>query len=241
MKKICSILLFTLGCLPFVFGQKSAIPADYQLVYHQNFASPQAIHDFVMTDPTAWKINTSDGQQTLELFGKSNYESRVRSPFNIAVLESILVGDFVLEVKLAQSGREYGHRDLCLFFGIQSPTNFYYTHIASVADQNANNIFLVNDEPRTNIASKTTEGTDWGATNSWHTARIERNSKTGTIRVYFDDWGKPIMEANDLHFPSGRIGLGSFDDTGQFDEIKIWAPAILSEKPGFFANSNQKN
>lgn len=241
MKKICSILLFTLGCLPFVFGQKSTIPADYQLVYSQNFESPQAIHDFVMTDPAAWKINTTDGQQTLELFGKSNYESRVRSPFNIAVLESILVGDFILEVKLAQSGREYGHRDLCLFFGIQSPTNFYYTHIASVADPNANNIFLVNDEPRTNIASKTTEGTDWGATNSWHTARIDRNSKTGTIRVYFDDWEQPIMEANDLHFPSGRVGLGSFDDTGQFDEIKIWAPAILSEKPGFFANSNQKN
>lgn len=241
MKNFSLIFLVLCACLQNLWGQKSTIPENYQLVYSQSFENPQAIQDFVMTDPSAWKINKMDGQHTLELFGKSNYESRVRSPFNIAVLESVLLGDFVLEVKLAQSGREYGHRDLCLFFGIQSPTNFYYTHIASVADQNANNVFIVNDEPRTNIATKTTAGTDWGKTNSWHTARIERNSQTGAIRVYFDDWDQPIMEANDLHFPSGKIGFGSFDDTGQFDEIKIWAPTVLKQKPGFFANSNQKN
>lgn len=241
MKKVSSTLLLLCSYFVLTFGQKSTIPDHYQLVYHQDFESPQAIQDFMMTDPNAWKIKVSDHQHTLELFGESEYASRVRSPFNIAVLKDILVGDFILEVKLAQSGREYGHRDLCLFFGIQSPTNFYYTHIASVADQNANNIFLVNDEPRTNIATKTTKGTDWGATNSWHTARIERDSEEGSIRVYFDDWEAPIMEAKDLHFPTGLIGLGSFDDTGQFDELKIWAPKIISQKPGFFENSNQKN
>ncbi|MFK8103705.1 MAG: hypothetical protein AB8G15_14320, partial [Saprospiraceae bacterium] len=126
MKKLSTTLLLSCGFFLLSFGQKSTIPADYQLVYQQDFETPQAIHDFTMTDPTAWKINTTEGQHTLELFGKSNYESRVRSPFNIAMLNSLFLEDFVLEVKLAQSGREYGHRDLCLFFGIQSPTNFYY-------------------------------------------------------------------------------------------------------------------
>ena len=241
MKKFSLTILALCGCFFLSFGQKSEIPSNYQLVYSQDFENPQAIQDFDMTDHQAWKISTMEGNHTLELFGKSNYEARVRSPFNIAVLKSLIVGDFIMEVKLAQSGREYGHRDLCLFFGVQNPTNFYYTHIASVADEHANNIFLVNDEPRIKIASKTTKGTDWGATNSWHTARIVRNSQTGSILIYFDDWEKPIMEANDLHFPTGRIGFGSFDDTGQFDEIKIWAPATLSEKPWFFTNSNQKN
>jgi hypothetical protein len=240
MKKICSALVLICLCTPFLFGQKSTIPSNYQLVYSQDFESPQAKGDFTMTDPDAWKINMVNGQKTLELFGKSEYEARVRSPFNIAVLESILLSDFVMEVKLAQSGREYGHRDLCLFFGIQNPSNFYYVHIASVADQNANNIFIVNDEPRTNIATKTTKGTDWGATNSWHTARIERDSKAGHIRIYFDDMDAPIMEAKDLHFIQGSIGLGSFDDTGQFDELKIWAPNTIQKKLGFFSNSNTK-
>lgn len=206
----------------------------YELVYEQDFETSSAIEDFEMTDNTAWRIGASTSGKTLELFGESEYRARVRSPFNIALLKDIVVGDFVMEVNLAQSGREYGHRDLCLFFGVNSPTNFYYTHIASVADNNANNIFLVNDEPRTNIATKTTSGTNWGKTNSWHKVKIERNVKDKSIKVYFDDMVTPIMEANDDHFVEGRIGFGSFDDTGQFDNIKIWAPALIKEKEGFF-------
>lgn len=206
----------------------------YELVYSQDFETSSAIDDFEMTDQSAWRMGSSTSGKTLELFGESEYRSRVRSPFNIALLKDIVVGDFVMEVNLAQSGREYGHRDLCLFFGVNTPTNFYYTHIASVADNNANNIFLVNDEPRTNIAAKTTSGTDWGPTNSWHKVKVERKVEEGTIKVYFDDMDNPIMEATDDHFVEGRIGFGSFDDTGQFDNIKIWAPALVKKKEGFF-------
>jgi len=230
---LCMLLL---NC---VIAQKSNIPADYQLIYEQSFTAPQAILDFAMTDISAWRINKEN--HALELFGKSNYAARVRSPFNIAVLKNMTFGDFILEVKLAQSGKEYGHRDLCLFFNVQDPTNYYYTHIASVADDHANNIFLVNDAPRIKIATKTTKGTDWGETNSWHTARIERNTKEGTIKVYFDDMDQPIMEATDTHFISGHIGLGSFDDTGLFDNIKIWAPMQINGSEDFFSNANTKN
>jgi len=231
-----SILLFVL-CIQCASMKLNAqdidIPKDYHLVYQEDFESPQSIRDFDMTDDSAWKLGKSKlRNQTLELYGKSNYEARVRSPFNIALIKDLNVSDFILEVELSQSGREYGHRDLCLFFNVMSPTNFYYVHIASVADDNANNIFLVNDEPRTNIATETTSGTDWGETNSWHTARVIRHTESGTIQIYFD--GKKIMTANDTHFVDGRIGFGSFDDTGQFDNIKIWAPQLSSKKKGFF-------
>jgi len=208
---------------------------DFNLVYSQDFEVEGALEEFEMTDETAWRIGQGDTGKTMELFGESEYRARVRSPFNISLLKDVVVGDFVLEVDLAQSGKEYGHRDLCLFFGVNSPTNFYYVHIASVADNNANNIFLVNDEPRTNIASKTTSGTNWGPTNSWHKVRIERHIESGSIQVYFDNMETPIMEATDDHFVDGRIGFGSFDDTGQFDNIKIWAPKLINEKKkGFF-------
>lgn len=234
-----SYFLFLMLLVNALIAQKSNIPSDYQLIYHQDFTAPQAILDFDMTDNSSWRVNKEKG--SLELFGKSNYEARVRSPFNIALLQHITLGDFILEVKLAQSGREYGHRDLCLFFNVQDPTNYYYTHIASIADDNANNIFLVNDAPRTNIATKTTTGTDWGATNSWHTARIERNTKEGTIKVYFDNMDQPIMVATDTHFIKGHIGFGSFDDTGHFDNIKIWAPMEIKGSEDFFKNANTKN
>ncbi|MEZ4849119.1 MAG: hypothetical protein R3B93_10985 [Bacteroidia bacterium] len=232
-QKILLLLLISVS-LPFYVFAQSSIPDGYKLVYSQDFESPQAIRDFEMSDERAWRIGEGATGKTLELFGKSEYEARVRSPFNIALLKDVVVGDFVLEANLSQTGREYGHRDLCLFFGVNTPTNFYYVHIASVADNNANNIFLVNDEPRTNIATKTTKGTDWGKTNSWHTVRIERKVAEGTIKIYFDDMTTPIMETTDTHFDKGRIGLGSFDDTGQFDNLKIWAPTLAKKKVGFF-------
>jgi len=154
----------------------------------------------------------------------SFFTKKIKGLITIALIKDVVVGDFVMEINLSQTGKEYGHRDLCLFFGVNNSTNFYYVHIASVADDHANNIFLVNDEPRTKIAAKTTEGTDCEETNSWHKVIIERVIESGSIKIYFDDMTKPIMEALDTHFADGRIGIGSFDDTGQFDNINIWSP-----------------
>jgi len=228
------LLLFILsGGTNLAALSQDKIPEGYQLLYHQDFSDPSAISQYEMTDKTAWKSTTGE-QGWLELFGKSQYEGRVRSPFNIALLKDYNFGDFILEADLAQSGREYGHRDLCLFFGAKDASNFYYVHIASVADPHANNIFLVNDAPRVAIASKTTDGTNWGETNSWHKVRIERNISEGSIKVYFDDMSSPIMEATDTHFDYGRIGFGSFDDTGRFDNIRIWGQGVYATGEGFF-------
>ena len=225
--------LFVLFSILTIKGQETAIPESYKLLYEQDFSSPTAIYDFEMSDASAWRLDAGE-ESTLTLFGKSNYKARVRSPFNIALLKNLWVGDFILEVDLSQSGREYGHRDLCLFFSAKDPTNFYYVHMATKADDHANNIFLVNDAPRVKIASKTSDGTNWGATNSWHKVRIERTVADGTIKVFFDDMENPIMEATDTHFDIGRIGFGSFDDTGRFDNIRIWGPQIEKIDKGFF-------
>lgn len=210
--------------------QAQEIPSDYKLLYQQDFKEKDPLKDFEFTDKSAWKKSG----QALELFGKSNYTPRVRSPHNIAMIEGKKFGSFILEAELQQTGKEYGHRDLCLFFGMEDPENFYYVHMASVADPNAHNIFLVNNEPRTNIATKTTEGINWGETDTWHKIRLERNIESGTIKVFFDDLSTPIMEAEDMHFDFGHIGFGSFDDTGKFDNIKIWGPGLAPEKKGFF-------
>lgn len=231
MNRIKTFLLVSLmGINIGSYAQEAKTTSDYPLIYEQNFEDDTAILDFEMSDANAWQIEKG----SLELFGKSNYEARVRSPFNIALIKNLWVGDFILEAQLAQTGREYGHRDLCLFFGAKDPTNFYYVHIASQADDHANNIFLVNDEPRVKIASKTSEGTDWAETGSWHKVRVERNIDEGAIRVFFDNMEEPVMEATDMHFDFGHIGFGSFDDTGQFDNIRIWGEGAAPKEKGFF-------
>jgi hypothetical protein len=37
---------------------------------------------------------------------------------------------------------------------------------------------------------------------------------------------KPIMTAEDRTLPSGRIGLGSFDDTGEFATVRLRGKAV---------------
>ncbi len=210
------------------------IPDGYQLLYEQNFDGAEALEEIEFTDPLAWKLGQGKGNQALEIFKASQYAPRFRSPFNIALLKTQKLGSFVLEADLQQTGKEYGHRDLCLFFGAKDPSNFYYVHIASQADSHAHNIFLVNDAPRVAIGNKVTEGVDWGETDSWHKVRLERDLDKGTIKVYFDDMTKPIMETTDHHFDYGYIGFGSFDDVGKFDNIKIWGKEFAPKRNGFF-------
>lgn len=186
------------------------------IVYEEAFDTVLSAREFVATDPAAWRIN----EGTLELFGSSDYSPPHRSPRNIAFLRSREFGAFTLDLDIMQTGREYGHRDTCLFFGFQDPANFYYVHMASVADDHAHNVFVVDDAARTKIASRTTEGVDWG-TGEWHHIRLERSVDPPSIRVFFDDMDEPIMEATDDRFLNGYIGVGSFDDTGRFDNVRV--------------------
>jgi hypothetical protein len=220
-----------------VSGADSPAPAG-KLLYQQDFEKPGALKDFVMTDPAAWKVATTKDKRALELTRQSQYKPPVRSPVNIALIAGRVFSDFVLEVDLVQTGREYGHRDMCLFFGVQNPTNFYYAHIATAADPNAHNIFVVTNAPRKNIAMETTKGVNWGL-GVWHKVRLERDTKSGTIKVYFDDMSKPIMSAQDKSLREGYIGFGSFDDTGMIDNVRIWGPEVATKKTGFFSAPNE--
>jgi hypothetical protein len=208
----------------------SVLAAEDKLLYEQKFDNANALKDFVMTDGKAWRFSPSNA---LELVKQSDYKPIVRSPVNIALIADKVFEDFVLEVDLMQTGREYGHRDMCLFFGFQTPTNFYYTHIATAADPNAHNIFIVNGKPRTNIAKKTTKGVNWGL-GVWHKVRLERKVADGSIRVFFDDMNEPIMVAEDKTFSAGYIGFGSFDDTGMVDNIRIRGSKVETKKAQFF-------
>jgi len=175
---------------------------------------------WTQTDPNAWKIVPEDDNHVYSQYRRSQYEPPVRSPYNMARIKDLKVSDFVLQARMKQTGKEYGHRDMCLFFGYQDPAHFYYVHIATKADPHANSIFLVNGAPRVSIAQHRTDGTDWAT--GYHDVRIVRNVSTGTIEVFFDDMETPIMKTVDKTFGAGEVGFGSFDDTGNIDDVIVW-------------------
>jgi hypothetical protein len=191
----------------------------------------------VFTDPAEWRVSQGNRNRSLELTydrkAKPAYQPKHRSPFHIALIADKVVGDFVLDVRLRTTVEPYGHQDMCVFYGFESPEKYYYTHIAREADPHAHNVFLVNGADRKAIAKETTKGVDWKQ-HVWHEVRIARDAKAGTIKVYFEDMTKPIMTAEDKTFPKGYVGVGSFDDTGLIDDIFLWAPSVEDKKATFF-------
>ena len=210
------------------------IPAGYKLVYSQDFTKSNSIGDFKFTDPNVWQLSpATNGVAGLELFAQSKYEPPVRAPFNLALIDKVVVGDFVLEADMLQTSREYPHRDMVAAFGIRDTSHQYYVHLASAADEHANNIFIVNGAPRQKIATSTTSGVKWGV-KEWRHVRIERVAATGSIRVFFNDMTTPVMIAEDKTFQEGWIALGSFDDTGLVSHIRVWAPSVKEEACSFW-------
>ena len=210
----------------------SGIPEGFKEVYRQDFEGEAPLKDFLFSDPAAWKLSETNGNKVLELAGKSRYQPPHRSPFNIALLAEPVVGDFILEADLLQTGKEYGHRDMCLFFGFKSLSQFFYAHLATQADDHAHNVFVVNEAPRRKFGSFATGGVNWGL-NAWHKVRIER--KGTEVRVFFDDLSQAVIRATTEEFRKGHVGLGSFDDTGMVDNIRVWAPEVEFRKAGSFA------
>ncbi|MBT5927813.1 MAG: hypothetical protein HOH33_14470 [Verrucomicrobia bacterium] len=192
--------------------------SDLPLVKNETFESGAG--QWTPTDANAWRVIEQEGSKVYSLHRQSDYKPIHRSPLNYSLLNEVWVGDFDLYARVITTQRDYGHRSMCLFFGWQDPEHFYYTHLGQKTDDHANQVFIVNDAPRVKISTRTTPGTPWDS--EWHTVKIKRRVESGLIEVYWDDMNKPIMTATDKTFTWGRVGLGAFDDTGNWDDIRLY-------------------
>jgi hypothetical protein len=230
MKYLRSILLLVTMVTALTMSAQN-IPAGYKLVCDESMDRPKVLEGFSFTQEDKWLLSDGKVGKAVEFTGISDYQPPFRSPHTIGLLNGLKVGSFVLEADLLQTGKEYGHRDMCVVFGFQDSSRFYYSHIASKMDDNAHQIMIVNGAPRKKISTFTTDGIEWGQ-NEWHKVRIERNMDTGSIKVFLD--GKLIQESNDKTFGAGYIGFGSFDDSGKIDNVKVWSDNTEKSKTQAF-------
>ena len=203
---------------------------DLPKIHHDDFESADAAKAWFPTDAKKWTIDEQAGNHVLHLHGKSDYNPPFRSPHSITLLKDKVVGDFVLTAKVMTLQKSTGHRDMVIFFGWQDPSHFYYVHLGERQDPNSSQIFIVNDAPRTAITEKNTGGIPW-EDKHWHDVKVVRSVADGLIEIYFDDMEKPVKVAHDKTFQWGIIGLGSFDDLGLWDDVKINGVAVKGQKP----------
>jgi len=215
---ISVILLITPG----IISEEAARPETLlgmPLVFEDDFEQGNADR-WEPVDSAAWNVVKEGDNYAYALLQDCDYSPKVRSPVNISLIKELWASDFVFQARFKSTEHEYGHRDMCIFFGHQDPTHFYYVHLGKKADEHCNSIFIVNGVPRVSIATERTEGTNWD--DRYHTVRVTRDVEKGTIAVYFDDLETPVMLATDKAFTTGRIGVGSFDDIGIVDDVTVW-------------------
>ncbi len=218
-----AVLVAVAACSPL----PDAAPAPWPVQVQLDFTTAAEAAAFEFSDAAQWRWHDSASQPALELLGKSDYAPPFRSPHSLAILQDVAFGDFDLDVDLLQTSREYGHRDLCLVFGFESPSRYGYVHLATTPDPHAHNVFVVDGAPRRAVAPVAERGVDWGQ-GVWRHVRIERRLAGDTVRVYWEHAQEPILVATGTGLGWGRIGLGSFDDSGRFANLVVTAPAVRS-------------
>jgi hypothetical protein len=190
-----------------------ALPGSRAVVAPLASAAEQGLLEF--TDGSAWQWATEDGVGCLELFGTSHYQPPHRSPLAMALVRDAEFGDFTMRVKARQTGREYPHRDLVFVFAYRDADHFAYAHLATKGDENAHHVMLVDGADRRPVTTARTEGVAWG--DGWHDIELRREGTL--VRVFFDGVG-PVLRA-EVPQGAGRVGVGSFDDTGRFRDLHV--------------------
>ena len=194
-----------------------------QEILNEDFESSKSIRNWFPTQPDRWEVSPTETEQRNALLLKGvskNYHPPFRSPFSITLLKDKVLGSFELTAKVKTLQTSRGHRDMCIFWGWQDPSHFYYVHLGEKPDPNSSQIFIVDNNPRTPITDTNAGGIPW-EDDTWHDVKLIRDIDSGTIEVYFDDMETPVKTASDKSFRWGLVGLGSFDDLGMWDDVRI--------------------
>jgi len=191
--------------------------AQENVLFSDDFQRPSKRWEFL--DPDTWKMKQHRDNKTIEITERASaYKPPVRSPGHVALIRDLEVGSFELSFRVRSTKDTGNHRDCCVFFGYQDDQHFYYAHLGAKPDPHSGQIMIVNEAPRKAI-TENKRLTPWD--DQWHRVKLTRDLSNGTIKVYFDDMETPHMEVTDRTFGKGRVGIGSFDDLNEFDDLVV--------------------
>jgi hypothetical protein len=197
------------------------VPAAYFALQQRMTIKPEiserrGLADFDLDGNGGWTVRG----QTLVLEKAGVPGGPIRRPAALAIVKSEPLAAFTYSVEVRSTAPvNLDVRDVQLVIDYQSPSQFYYIHLSAKTDAVHNGIFLVNNADRRRIDAPTSRARI--VDQEWHRVRLERTSATGTIAVFIDDDKTPALSATDKTLTAGRVGVGSFDETGEFRNIQV--------------------
>jgi len=212
MKHLPSLILLTVGLM----GTSCAESNPMKPIAKFSFEDAADVTDWQVREGSEWKISPEKGLYQLTEPGKPG---KVRRPFSWSVWKGQQVERCEIQVRArCLTPTKVKGRDVLIIFGFQDPDHYYYVHF-SAENAKVHNIFAkVDGGERTPLPLKG-ERVPRLLEDGFQTLKLTHDPASGEIAAWVD--GKSVLQAVDKTFRGGYVGVGSFDDTVDFDQFTV--------------------
>lgn len=213
-------LLFVPLLLAGLTAWTGALPVLRSESFHGDFASGK-LDDWIFPYPEDWEI-LSEGPLHYLHMKRSREPGVPRRPLQYARLRGLNMGSFDISARVRREGSS-----MIVVFNYVDTMHLYYAHLSKDLGKVQpvhNGLFIVNGAPRVRIAGL--EAQPALPDTDWHHVHIQRDAVSGSIKVFMDEQFQPLFEVNDRNFTCGQVGLGSFDETGDFADVRLTAQDV---------------
>jgi hypothetical protein len=183
-------------------------------------------YDWTVPAASDWKVEERAAESVLHLIAPRGPLPGPRRPIEFALAETPEFRDVTVDMDARPLGRS-----LIVVFAYRDAAHFDYAHLSidpATKQPVHNGVFHVYGGERVRISSEAGPPA-FAATNRWYHVRLVYDGKSGAVQVTIDDRPIPALHAIDLSLSSGRVGIGSFDETGDFKKVKIKGVAVSPE------------
>lgn len=172
--------------------------------------------NYAFQQPDRWRVVREDGDKRLFLQADSlQNDGEGVAARAIAKSRTYRGFDVSLTAKTAETLSRNESADYAVVFGWQHPDDYYYLLANGRADYSE--LFRVKNGQRTKLAEA---DHPLIPDENWHRLRVRYRPETdGRFLVSLD--GKRRIETTLDRSPSGRVGVGSFNDSAYIDDIEV--------------------
>jgi hypothetical protein len=177
-------------------------------------------YTWTVPDAADWKIEQgSGGAAVLHLLtGKEPPSTGPRRPFQFAIAAAGPFRRVTVEADVRPLARS-----LILVYAYQDSAHFNYAHLSvdtASKESHHNGVFHVYGGERVRI-SDVAGPAAFSASKQWYHVVMQWDGASGLVEVNVNGVPVPALRAVDLSLKSGKVGLGSFDETGEFRNVRI--------------------
>jgi len=167
-----------------------------------------------------WKVAEDHGEPMLQLLVGREPAPGPRRPsqFALPVMPPSTKVTLDADVRPAK-------RSLMIVFAYKDPAHFDYVHFSIDTGEKQpmhNGVFHVYGGERVRI-SNIAGPAAFASTGRWYHVKVQWDGTTGNVQGFVDGRPVPALHAVDLSLSEGRVGIGSFDETGDFKNVQMAA------------------